>query len=57
MVAEGVYAGGIPGASAPAGTPVSFGGSDILRVADGCFAEYWVSSDGLALMEQLGAVG
>jgi hypothetical protein len=35
---------------------VTFGGIDILRVQDGRFAEYWVSSDGLALMGQLGAL-
>jgi predicted ester cyclase len=54
---RGVYAGGIPGASAPAGTDVTFGGTDILLVRDGRFAEYWVSSDGLSLMQQLGALG
>ena len=55
--ASGVYAGGIPGTSAPAGTEVAFGGTDVLRVAGDRFAEYWVSSDGLSLMEQLGAFG
>jgi predicted ester cyclase len=54
---RGTYAGGIPGASAPAGTEVSFGGIDIMRIEDGRLAEYWVSSDGLALMGQLGALG
>jgi predicted ester cyclase len=54
---RGAYAGGIPGASAPAGTEVSFGGIDIMRIEDGRLAEYWVSSDGLALMGQLGALG
>lgn len=54
--AIGTYAGGIPGASAEPGTDVSFGGIDLLRAApDGRFAEYWVSSDGLSLMQQLGA--
>ena len=33
------------------------GGIDIMRVRDGRLAEYWVSSDGLALMAQLGALG
>ena len=57
-VGRGRYAGGIPGASAPAGTAVEFGGIDLLRADDsGRFAEYWVSSDGLALMAQLGAMG
>jgi hypothetical protein len=47
----------ISGATAAVGTPVSFGGIDLLRVEGGRFAEYWVSSDGLALMAQLGALG
>lgn len=53
---RGRYAGGIPGTTAAPGTEVAFAGIDILRAAsDGRFAEYWVSSDGLALMAQLGA--
>jgi predicted ester cyclase len=55
--ARGHYAGGIPGATAPEGTEVTFGGIDIMRVESGKLAEYWVSSDGLALMGQLGALG
>ena len=55
--ASGVYAGGIPGTTAPAGTVVAFDGTDLLRVRDGRFCEYWVSSDGLSLMQQLGAFG
>ena len=43
--AEGSYAGGMPGAAAPAGTPVDFTGSDLLRVHEGQVAEYWVNSD------------
>jgi predicted ester cyclase len=54
---RGRYRGGLPGAAAPAGTPVVFGGIDLLRARDGRFAEYWVSSDGLQLMAQLGALG
>jgi predicted ester cyclase len=54
---RGRYTGGIPGATAAAGTPVAFGGIDLLRARDGRFAEYWVSSDGLQLMAQLGALG
>ena len=54
---RGAYRGGIPGATAAPGTEVAFGGTDVLRVRDGRFAEYWVSSDGLSLMEQLGALG
>ena len=56
-VGRGRYRGGLPGATAPAGTPVAFGGIDLLRARDGRFAEYWVSSDGLQLMAQLGALG
>jgi hypothetical protein len=55
--AEATYAGGMPGATAKPGTKVTFGGTDILRHANGVFQEYWVSSDGLSLMEQLGAFG
>ena len=29
---------------------------DIMRIEDGRLAEYWVTSDGLALMAQLGAL-
>jgi predicted ester cyclase len=56
-VGRGRYRGGLPGATAAAGTPVLFGGIDLLRARDGRFAEYWVSSDGLQLMAQLGALG
>ncbi len=52
-LAEGTYAGGIPGAQAPVGTPVAFAGTDILRVEDGQLAEYWVNSDTLLLLTQL----
>lgn len=54
---RGVYAGGLPGATAEPGTVVEFSGNDILRVVDGRFAEYWVCSDGPWLMEQLGVDG
>jgi predicted ester cyclase len=53
---RGRYRGGMPGATAAAGTPVAFGGIDLLRARADRFAEYWVSSDGLALMGQLGAL-
>jgi predicted ester cyclase len=56
-IGRGAYAGGMPGATAPAGTNVTFGGIDLMRIEDGRVAEYWVSSDGLALMQQLGALG
>lgn len=51
---RGAYKGGLPGATAPAGTPISFSGIDIWRVENGKVAEYWVSSDGAHLMAQLG---
>lgn len=51
----GRYRGGIPGASAPAGTEITFGGIDIWHVEDGKIVEYWISSDGLYLMAQLNA--
>ena len=54
---RGRYRGGVPGATAAPGTNVAFSGSDIVRVRDGRLAEYWVSSDGLDLMAQLGALG
>jgi predicted ester cyclase len=50
---RGIYRGGIPGAKAPAGTEVEFGGIDIWRVKSGKIIEYWTSSDGLYLMAQL----
>jgi predicted ester cyclase len=52
--ATGTYAGGIPGATAPAGTRVTWGGSDILRAENGTFVEYWISADVFQLMTQLG---
>lgn len=53
---HGTYRGGVPGTTAPPGTRVAFAGQDIFRVADdGLFAEYWVVSDGLGMMTQLGA--
>jgi predicted ester cyclase len=53
----GRYEGGIPGATAPRGTEVTFGGNDIWRVEDGKSVEYWVSSDGMHLMAQLNPEG
>ncbi len=41
-------------ATAPAGTPVAFSSTDILRVEDGCLAEYWINSDTLLLLTQVG---
>ncbi|MFI5937642.1 ester cyclase [Actinoplanes sp. NPDC051494] len=54
--AAGTYAGGMPGATAPAGTGIDFTGTDILRIADSRFVEYWINSDTLLLMTQLQVV-
>jgi catechol 2,3-dioxygenase-like lactoylglutathione lyase family enzyme len=53
---HGAYLGGLPGTTAPAGTRVAFSGMDVLRIdpATRKFAEYWVVSDALGLMTQLG---
>lgn len=53
-VAEGTYAGGMPGTTAEPGTPITFRGIDVWQLRDGKVVEYWVSSDGLHLMAQLG---
>lgn len=52
-LAEGTYAGGMPGAAAPAGTRVSFTGIDLLRLHDGQVVEYWLNADTLGLVTQL----
>lgn len=52
--ATGTYAGGWPGATAPAGTTVSFTGTDILRFENGKAVEYWLHSDMASLFTQLG---
>jgi predicted ester cyclase len=53
--AHGTYAGGFPGAPAEAiGRPVTFTGTDTLRVADGKLAEYWLNADSLLFNQQLG---
>lgn len=48
---------GIPGATAPAGTPVAFTGTDVLGVLEGKLAEYWVGSDMHVLSAQLQVTG
>ena len=50
----GSYNGGMQGAKAEAGKRMSFHGMDIFLVEDGKIRDYWVSSDGVHLMEQLG---
>ena len=52
---RGGYRGGIPGVTASVGTPIILRGAEVLRVSDGRFAEYWVSSDAEQLTVQLGA--
>ncbi|KAB8189404.1 hypothetical protein FH608_040130 [Nonomuraea phyllanthi] len=51
---SGTYKGGLPGASAAAGTRVAFSGHDLLRVEGDRFAEYWVISDAQTFNRQLG---
>jgi predicted ester cyclase len=51
--AQGTYSGGMPGATAPIGTPVDFTGTDTLRVQHGRLAEYWVNTDVHVLFAQL----
>lgn len=53
-ISEGRYAGGMPGASAEPGARIVFRGSDLFRLDGDRIAEYWVSSDGVHLMAQLG---
>lgn len=52
--AAGHYVGHFPGATAAVGTEVSFNGTDIVRIEDGKVAEYWLASDTLDLVTQLG---
>ncbi|MGN8646555.1 ester cyclase [Gracilibacillus sp. HCP3S3_G5_1] len=49
----GAYKGGMPAAKAEVGKIISFNGMDIMQVEDGKIKGYWVSSDGVHLMEQL----
>ncbi len=55
-VAEGTYRGGVPGSTAPPGSPVRFHGNDIWRAENGLIREYWLSDDLLDLLQQLGAL-
>lgn len=50
----GTYNGKMPGAKAEAGKVIAFHGTDIFLVEEGKIKAYWVSSDGIHLMEQLG---
>ncbi|MEW2358858.1 ester cyclase [Spirillospora sp. NPDC029432] len=51
---SGSYKGGMPGATVPEGTTVSFSGHDVLRAEGGRFAEYWVISDVQTFSRELG---
>jgi hypothetical protein len=56
-VFRGTYQGGIPGAPAAAvGIEVEYAGIDIFRVEAGKIAEYWLSADSLALLQQIGVI-
>ena len=52
----GTYAGGAPTATVAPGTAVSYSGMSIVRLENDKIAEYWVLSDALGLLSQLGAV-
>jgi SnoaL-like polyketide cyclase len=53
--ADGSYRGGYPDATAQAGTPVRFFGTDTLRLdASGLIVEYWANADSLWFVQQLG---
>lgn len=54
---SGIYNGTMPGAKAEAGKEVSFCGTDIFLIERGRIQAYWISSDGVHLMEQLGLFG
>jgi predicted ester cyclase len=52
---QGTYNGGAPGSSHDAvGRTVAFTGTDIVRIEDGKFAEYWLNADTLSFMQQIG---
>ncbi len=52
----GTYAGGAPTATVAPGTAVRYSGMSIVRLEKDKIAEYWVLSDALGLLSQLGAV-
>ncbi len=51
---SGTFNGGMPGATAKKGTKVRFNGIDIMLITEGKIKDYWVSSDVVDLMVQLG---
>ncbi|WP_130859948.1 ester cyclase [Gracilibacillus phocaeensis] len=50
----GTYNGTMPGAQAKAGKVIAFQGMDIFFLEDGKIKDYWVSSDGVHFMQQMG---
>ena len=53
--ARATYGGGFPGTPDEAiGRPVTFTGTDTLRLVDGLIAEYWANADSLLFIQQLG---
>lgn len=50
---SGNYLGGLPGSQAKAGKPIAFSGQDMMYMQEGKITDYWVSSDGVHLLEQL----
>jgi predicted ester cyclase len=54
---RGVYQGGMPGSAAEAiGKQVEFAGIDIFRVDHDKIVEYWLCSDTLQLLQQVGVI-
>lgn len=52
---RGIYAGGFPDVPTDAvGQPVTFTGTDTLRIVDGRIAEYWANADSLHFVQQIG---
>ena len=52
---EGTYNGGFRGSSPDAaGRRVALTGTDIVRIEDGKFAEYWLNVDSLFFLQQIG---
>lgn len=54
--AEGIYKGGMPGATAKAGTKMLLNGIDMLRIKDSEIIECWHNSNDLTFMLELGVV-
>lgn len=52
----GTYNGGMPGATAGPGTPLTNTGIDILRVEDGKVVEWWSAAENLTLLATLGLI-